>query len=642
MIKNKIKEEIINLQKNLLVEKEEDLLQYKQKMQSTSLVDRQNEGVLWYPVELTKLRYDAGERLIINVSRTKNNSTSHLFQSGKLVSLFSNADSNTEDTTFLTGVINQVRQDDMFITINNDGHLPDWLKDGKLGVQLLFDENSYNEMEKAIETLLTSDDERLSELLEIILGDKKAKFAEKEFVEIPALNKAQNEALNLVAKSADVAIIHGPPGTGKTTTMIHSILHTLKKENQILVCAPSNYAVDLLVEKLDENGVNVLRIGHPARITDKILKNSLDTKITQHPNYKDVKTIRREAEKLFKEAGKYKRKFGLEERIARREKYAEARKLMDESKQLIHYITFSLIANAQVIATTLVGANNYQLKNMQFRTVFIDEAAQALEPATWIPILRAERVVLAGDHFQLPPTIKSYKAAQNGFETTLFEKAINRNSADIMLEEQYRMNEKIMRFSSKYFYNDKLFANETIKNHTIFANDNPILFIDTAGTGFSEYIDPKTKSTMNKEEAELTINFLKKYICEIENLETVKDIGIISPYKAQVNTLKDFFDNDTEISDELKKIISINTVDAFQGQERDIIFISLVRSNDKNEIGFLKNIRRMNVAMTRAKKKLVIFGDSGTICNSDFYNAFVDYINEIGAYKSAFEFLYAN
>ncbi|MBN2893065.1 MAG: AAA family ATPase [Bacteroidales bacterium] len=641
MSKNKINEEIKNLQTQLAIEKAEDLSQFKIKMQSTTLIERRNEGVLWYPVQLATSLYDAGERLIINVSRSKEHSGSHLFQNGKLVSIFSNSDSNNEQTTFVTGVVNQVREFDMYITINND-IFPDWLKDGKLGVQLLFDENSYLEMERALNILQKTDDRRLNQLKSIIIGDEDASFEEKYKVSIPTLNKSQNDALNLVSKAQDLAIIHGPPGTGKTTTIIQSIVHTLKDEKQILVCAPSNSAVDLLVEKLSEKGINVLRIGHPARVTDNVLKNTLDTKVTLHEHYKDVKMIRKQAEELFKSAGKYKRNFGPEERRQRNESFKEARRLKDEAKQLIHYITSSLISDAQVIATTLVGANNYQIKDMKFKTVFIDEAAQGLEPATWIPIIRSDRVILAGDHSQLPPTVKSYEAAKNGLEITLFEKAIKRNSADVMLNEQYRMNEKIMTFSSRYFYKNQLIANEKVKIHTIFDEDIPVEFIDTAGTGFSEYTDPETKSTMNREEADLLMKYLKTYLEGINetNLTEIDGIGVISPYKAQVNILQEHFDNNFEFPDFVKEKVSINTVDSFQGQERDIIFISLVRSNEKNEIGFLADIRRMNVAMTRARKKLVIFGDSGTICKNNFYNSFVDYINEIAAYKSAFEIMY--
>ncbi len=634
----KIKEELIRLKELLLIEKEEDLSQFKQKIQSTSFIDRRNEGILWYPVHLESKQFDAGERLIINVSRSKEHKEAHLFQSGKLVSIFSNVDDKEE----ITGVVNQVRKQDMFITINND-FFPDWLKYGKLGVQLLFDENSYIEMEKALDIVITTEDEKIERLKNIILGDLDAEFEENKNITFKNLNDSQNQAINLVESAKDIAIVHGPPGTGKTTTLIHSIIQTLKSEKQILVCAPSNSAVDLVVEKLAEKGVDVLRIGHPARITENTLKNSLDTRVTLHNYYKDVKMIRKEAEELFNQAKKFKRNYGEQQRKERNEFFKQAKKLKEEANQLIHYITTSLILQAQVIATTLVGANNYQIKDLKFDTVYIDEAAQGLEPATWIPILKSKRVIFAGDHNQLPPTVKSIEAAKNGLEITLFEKAINRNKADVMLNEQYRMNEQIMNFSSKFFYKNQLIANEKVKSHKIFEADKPVEFVDIAGTGFSESKNYETQSTFNKEEAELLLNYLKKYLESISDFDiqrNIDGIAVISPYKEQIIVLNDIFENNIELPAFLKEKISINTIDSFQGQERDIIFISLVRSNEKNEIGFLSDIRRMNVAMTRARKKLVIFGDSGTICKNKFYDDFVTYVNEINSYKSAFELMY--
>ena len=295
-----------------------------------------------------------------------------------------------------------------------------------------------------------------------------------------------------------------------------------------------------------------------------------------------------------------------------------------------------------MIASTLVGANNYNLKGMHFHSVFIDEAAQALEPACWIPILKSDRVIFAGDHFQLPPTIKSFDAAVNGLEITLFEKAIKRNKADVMLKEQYRMNENIMNFSNRYFYKDQLQANEQVKYWRIFGDDHPLEFIDTAGTGYFEQIEQETKSSFNKEEANLVFKHLEDYFQLVElhgGQELISNIGIISPYKAQVSLLQDLFDEKYANASEIINKTAINTVDSFQGQERDIIYISMVRSNEKGEIGFLTDTRRMNVAMTRAKKKLVIIGDSATIGNHPFYEKFLDYINEIGAYRSAFEMI---
>ncbi len=640
MAKNKIDDELEKLLKLIDIERKEDLAQYRQKMISNSLFDRRKEGVCWYPVQLERTRFDSGERLLVKVSRNKEHDNSHLFQSGKSISLFSNSGTNDEGKTFITGVVNRVKKFDMLITINAN-KFPDWLTDGKLGVQLLFDENTYKEMEKTVNILLTSYDSNIVRLKDVLLGGAEAQFNDNYPITIPKLNSSQNKALNLIKNAEDVAIIHGPPGTGKTTTIIQSIIQTLKHEKQILVCAPSNAAVDLLVEKLLENFIDVVRIGHPARVTESILRNTLDAKITQHENYKELKMIRKQVEEYYKLAKKYKRNFGHLEREQRRELYKEAKIQNESAKQLEYYITNDIINKSQVVATTLVGANNYKLKNLKFKTVFIDEAAQSLEAACWIPILKSERVIFAGDHWQLPPTIKSFDAAKKGLENTLFEKAIKRNSADVMLQEQYRMNKKIMDFSNQFFYKNELIANENVENWKIFDNDIPLEFIDTAGCGYTEQVDRETKSTYNKEEAYLLYIHLKKYLDEVIFYEkNFENIAIISPYKAQVNFLQQTYKEELSVSDVFLEKIAVNTIDSFQGQERDIIYISLVRSNDKGKIGFLSDVRRMNVAMTRARKKLVVIGDSSTICRHEFYNLFFDYVNRIGAYRSAFELIY--
>ena len=323
--------------------------------------------------------------------------------------------------------------------------------------------------------------------------------------------------------------------------------------------------------------------------------------------------------------------------------FSEANKLRVEGDQLAFYISNDIITKSRVIACTLVGANNMSINNLHFKTVFIDEAAQALEPATWIPILKSDRVIFAGDHHQLPPTIKSFEAAKQGLEVTLFEKAIECNQADVMLREQYRMNTAIMNFSNGYFYNNELIANANVADWKIFPEDLPIEFIDTAGCGFFEQVDSETLSSFNPEEADLVLKHLSMYFEELAQnnyLESVSDIGIISPYKAQTTLLAERIVKNEILSDEIRAKMSINTVDSFQGQERDIIYISLVRSNENGVIGFLSDTRRMNVAMTRARKKLVIFGDSATIGQHPFYDKLLDYVNKINAYTSAFELLY--
>lgn len=641
MPKKDIQEELKHLLALLRQEKEEDLLVYKRKMTSTSLAERRKQGMCWYPVELERTKFEMGERLLVKVSRPPEHRDAHMFQSGKLISLFSNAGANHENSEVVSGVVNQVNEHEMLMSLNCD-EIPEWINDGYLGVQLLFDENAYREMENAVKTLIKTRDDRINWLKGVLLGGIEAEAKESHPMTMPGLNKSQNDALILIRNARDVAIVHGPPGTGKTTTLVQSILFILKEESQILVCAPSNAAVDLLVEKLDDQGVNVVRIGHPARVTERILSNTLDAKIARHDDFKNLKSLRKKTEESRALALKYKRNFGREEREQRGLLLSESRKLKEEAEHLEFYIVNSILSKAQVIASTLVGANNYNLKGMHFHSVFIDEAAQALEPASWIPILKSQRIIFAGDHFQLPPMIKSYEAAKNGLEETLFEKAIKRNHADVMLREQYRMHDKIMDFSNRYFYKDQLIANENVKNWTIFPDDSPLEFIDTAGTGFFEQIEQETRSSFNKEEANLLFRHLDDYLQQLElhgGLEKITNIGIISPYKAQVSLLQDLFDEKYANSPDLIRKVAINTVDSFQGQERDIIYISMVRSNEKGEIGFLADTRRMNVAMTRARKKLVIIGDSATIGTNPFYEKFLDYINEIEAYRSAFEMM---
>lgn len=630
-------EKVLNL---LHQEKEEDLNQYRRKMANTSVVERRKEGICWYPVNIERTRYDAGERLLVKVSRAKEHKESHLFQSGKLVALFSNAVGNSENKHTITGVVNQSKESEMIITINGDDE-PDWLRDGNVGVQLLFDENTYREMERALKIVLSPEDDRLMYLKQVLLGKQTPAFDQPHEITLPHLNKSQNAALNLIQSAKDVAIVHGPPGTGKTTTMVESIYHTLKHEAQVLVCAPSNAAIDLLAEKLGDKGLVVVRIGHPARVTEELLSKTLDARIAHHNNYKDLRAVKKQAEEYHRTALKYKRNFGHEERVQRRLLLQESTKLKKEVEQLEYYIINDILSNAQVIACTMVGASNYKIRDRKFDTVFIDEAAQGLEPATWIPITKANRVVFAGDHCQLPPTIKSFKAAKAGLDETLFEKAIKRNKADVMLTEQYRMHHNIMSFSSRIFYNEKLVANPHVKAWAIFAEDKALEFIDTAGCGFFEQIDSETKSSYNKEECNMLLQHFRAYLALVQSCAEDKapSVGVISPYKAQVRQLQQAFKGVEEEFDGVEPKLSVNTIDSFQGQERDVIYISLVRSNDKGEIGFLADTRRMNVAMTRARKKLVIIGDSATIGQHPFYSGFLDYINEIDAYRSAFELM---
>jgi superfamily I DNA and/or RNA helicase len=477
-----------------------------------------------------------------------------------------------------------------------------------------------------------------------------------ESLHITGLNQSQNSAVQKILSAKDIAIIHGPPGTGKTTTLVQAIRQTLFTEKQVLVCSPSNTAVDLLTEKLHREGITVLRLGNPARISEEVLMNTLDAKVAAHESYKDLKSYRKTAEEYFRMAGKYKRTFGREEREQRQLFYQEARKILHDARQLEDYIISEQFDKAQVIACTPVVSSSRMMRDKQFSTVFIDEAAQALEPMCWIPISRSNRVVFAGDHFQLPPTVKSKKAEELGLKETLFERAVKIEKVSVMLNTQYRMHEHIMNFSNKKFYEGNLKADVSVKETLLDTQDlllNTALdFIDTAGCGYNEIINPESLSIANPEEAQLLIKHLKMVLTQhalsaradldevLPSKGSLKrvSIGIISPYKEQVQYLTAQIAADEEL-EQYKSSIAVKTVDGFQGQERDIIYISMVRSNDQREIGFLNDTRRMNVALTRAKKKLVVIGDSATIGNHPFYKDFLDYAESIGAYKSAWEFI---
>ncbi|TAH23781.1 MAG: DUF2075 domain-containing protein, partial [Cytophagales bacterium] len=487
-------------------------------------------------------------------------------------------------------------------------------------------------------TVLKAEKNKLSILREIILGEANPKFNDLPNQINPLLNESQNNAMNMAINAQDIAIIHGPPGTGKTTTLVETIKAILNQEKQILVCAASNTAVDLLTEKLAEQKLNVLRLGNPAKMNENILQHTVDYKSSNHTEYKRIKEFKKRASEFKNFASKYKRSFGREERQQRKLILDEAKKLHLEAENIEKYILDDLLSKAQIVTCTLVGAAHYTIKEKTFSTVVIDEAGQALEAACWIPIAKAQKVIMAGDHLQLPPTIKSEEASKMGLKITLLEKIMQKNIASTLLNTQYRMNEKIMQFSNEQFYQNKLMAHSSVKNICLDLNNSidefPIEFIDTAGCSFEEKPGKDNLSLCNEEEANLIFSHLKNLNEELKNPASV---GIISPYKAQVTLIQD------KIAKEHKHIFnktSINTIDGFQGQEKDIIYISLVRSNDKNEIGFLSDTRRMNVAMTRAKKKLVIIGDSATLSSHLFYNQFLEYISKINAHKTAWEYIY--
>jgi ATP-dependent RNA/DNA helicase IGHMBP2 len=630
-----IQEELNKTLELIRKERLEDLEQYRQKVLLTPLHRKTSEGICWYPVRLKQNYIGTGERLIIEVDRTNQLDQPHVFQSGKVVSIFSNAEGKP-NRDHIGGVINYVRDNTMVITLNADD-LPDWIDEGLLGVDVMFDEMSYREMEAAMKVVIKADHSRLGELRDTLLGKRDARFDETQFVHSNDLNASQQKALNKSLSARDVGIVHGPPGTGKTTTLVQVIRLAVEKEKQALVCAPSNAAIDLLSDKLSEEGLRVLRIGHPARVNEQSLSKTLDARIAAHEHYKELRGLRKRMEELRNMAFKYKRNYGYAERNQRRLLLQEAKAIKGDADVLEFYIVNDLIENSDVITCTLVGASHPLLRNKWYRTAFIDEAAQALEPACWIPIIRAERVIFAGDHCQLPPTIKSRDAANAGLSQTLFEKCIQRQpKTATMLQVQYRMHEDIMQFPSAYFYHGNLIAHESVRSVRLTPASQPVEFIDTAGCGFTEAQDPETLSRYNDEEALLVIRQVEKLLEEINARENVFTLGIITPYRAQVDRLKKLMEASPWFETQRNRI-TIDTVDAFQGQERDVTVLSFVRSNDSGEVGFLADIRRTNVAMTRARKKLILIGDSATLGSHPFYLELLDHVQQKGFYKSAWE-----
>lgn len=630
------------LRKLLKIERDEDFTQYKLHFSRNNINHRKQNGVTWYPIVITNTEIGLGEYISIDVERTTNHNEPHQFSGGKVASLFSN---NNDESSTINGTIKVLGPNNLRLSLNMD-ELPDWCDDGKLGINLLFDETSYKEMDIALEKVISASHNRLAHLRDVMYEIKPPVFDKvDESLHITGLNQSQNSAVQKILSAKDIAIIHGPPGTGKTTTLVQAIRQTLFSEKQVLVCSPSNTAVDLLTEKLHREGITVLRLGNPARISEEVLMNTLDAKVAAHESYKDLKSYRKTAEEYFRMAGKYKRTFGKEEREQRQLFYQEARKILHDARILEDYIISEQFDKAQVIACTPVVSSGRMMRDKQFSTVFIDEAAQALEPMCWIPISRSNRVVFAGDHFQLPPTVKSKEAEKLGLKETLFERAVKIQNVSVMLNTQYRMHENIMNFSNQKFYDGNLKADISVKETLLDTQDfllnTAFDFIDTAGCGYNEIINPESLSIANPEEGQLLIKHLKMVLAQYELSKDASKrikIGIISPYKEQVQYLT----NQIALDEELEKYrsqIAIKTVDGFQGQERDIIYISMVRSNDQREIGFLNDTRRMNVALTRAKKKLVVIGDSATIGNHPFYKSFLDYSESIGAYKSAWEFI---
>ena len=643
-------------------------------------------GDAWFPLRVGKSFYNSLNQTAIEVFRTSDQDIEHNFEFGRPVMFFmvkkmgkgnaalqqaenpSDANQKVQSSNLkvqsikyfsFTGTVSYVDGDRMVITVPDSAPLLDLQQSTEpIGVQLSFDETSYKLMFEALDRVMKAKNNRLAYLRDLFYSHQKAGRFSFEPMKFPWLNPTQERAVNEVLWAKDVAIVHGPPGTGKTTTLVEAINETLMRESQVLVCAQSNMAVDWISEKLVDRGINVLRIGSPTRVNDKMLGFTYERRFESHPDYPQLWAIRKAIRELRKN-----RKKGSENY------HQKMDRLKSRAAEIEIRINSELFGEARVIACTLVGSAHRLLEGMKFGTLFIDEAAQALEAACWIPMKRASRVILAGDHCQLPPTVKSIAALRAGLGKTLMERiAENKPEVVTLLKIQYRMNDEIMRFSSNWFYGGKVESAPQIKYRSVLDYDHPITWIDTSNEenqitiegedapedsastsssestsssvsaanqnselNFKEQFVGESFGRINKAEAELTLLTLAEYFTKIGKQRVLSesiDVGIISPYRAQVQYLKKLIKK-YEFFKPYRRLISVNTVDGFQGQERDVILISLVRSNDEGQIGFLKDLRRMNVAMTRARMKLIILGNKDTMTKHPFYKKLWEYVEAI-------------
>jgi superfamily I DNA and/or RNA helicase len=645
-------------------------------------------GDAWFPLQVGKSFYNSLNQTAIEVFRTSDQDIEHNFEFGRPVMFFmvkkmgknenqgntvlqqsenpSDANHKVQNSNLkgqsikyfsFTGTVSYVDGDRMVITVPDSAPLLELQQStDPIGVQLSFDETSYKLMFEALDRVMKAKNNRLAYLRDLFYSHQKAGRFSFEPMKFPWLNPTQERAVNEVLWAKDVTIVHGPPGTGKTTTLVEAINETLMRESQVLVCAQSNMAVDWISEKLVDRGINVLRIGNPTRVNDKMLGFTYERRFESHADYPQLWAIRKAIRELRKN-----RKKGSENY------HQKMDRLKSRAAEIELRINAELFGEARVIACTLVGSAHHLLEGMKFGTLFIDEAAQALEAACWIPMKRASRVILAGDHCQLPPTVKSIAALRAGLGKTLMERiAENKPEVVTLLKIQYRMNDEIMRFSSDWFYGGKVESAPQIKYRSVLDYDHPITWIDTSNEenqitiegedapedsasasssvsaanqnsdlNFKEQFVGESFGRINKAEAELTLLTLAEYFTKLSKrrvLEERIDVGIISPYRAQVQYLKKLIKK-YEFFKPYRRLISVNTVDGFQGQERDVILISLVRSNDEGQIGFLKDLRRMNVAMTRARMKLIILGNKDTMTKHPFYKKLWEYVEAINNYE---------
>lgn len=600
---------------------------YRQQSERIGIHRKIQQGLCWYPVIPGKSYYNSLNQFVIEIERKDDKEIEHNFEYGRPVCFFTTNGTGSPRYLNFSGIISYVQEDRMIVVLSTPSALFDLQGvNSELGVQLYFDETSYKTMFTALSGVMKAKNNHLAHLRDVLLGKTPVSRRSLFPVRFPWLNTTQEEAVNHVLAAKEVSIVHGPPGTGKTTTLVEAIYETLHRENQVMVCAQSNTAVDWISEKLVDRGINVLRIGNPTRVNDKMLSFTYERRFESHPDYSELWGIRKAIREI---QSSFRKKSHSEKETARN----RLSRLRFRATELEVQIDADLFGEARVIACTLVGSANRVLTNHTFTTLFIDEAAQALEAACWIAISKADRVILAGDHHQLPPTIKCIEAARGGLDRTLMQKvATNKPETVSLLKIQYRMHQDIMCFSSHWFYQDELKAAPEVSDRGILTYDTPVVWFDTADCDFEEDQLSESLSRINKQEAALLVEQLQIYIEKITKervLDERIDFGLISPYKSQVQYIRGLIKRNAFFKP-FRKLITVHTVDGFQGQERDVIMISLVRANDQGNIGFLNDLRRMNVAITRARMKLIILGDASTLTKHTFYRELYKYITACG------------
>lgn len=595
--------------------------QFQQQTEAMGIGRKVKRGLCWYPVSPGRSYYNSLNQLVVEVERQNDPEIEHNFEFGRPVCFFTQDASERLHYFPFTATVNYVDGDRMVVVLPHaDALISLQSTEHRLGVQLYFDETSYRLMFEALKQVIQAKGNRLAELRDLFHSHQPLHTFRFGPTRFPWLNPTQEAAVNQVLHAQDVAIVHGPPGTGKTTTLVEAIYETLHRENQVLVCAQSNMAVDWISEKLMDRGVPVLRIGNPSRVNDRMLSFTYERRFESHPDYPQLWSIRKAIRELYARGRKGSDRDSLRQKI---------NSLKDRATELEIRINDALFAEARVIACTLVSSAHRLLMGHRFGTLFIDEAAQALEPACWIAIRKADRVILAGDHCQLPPTVKCPEALHGGLGHTLMETLVHTQPEAVsLLQIQYRMNDDIVRFPSQWFYHGAVQSAPEVKYRGILDFDTPIEWVNTEGDDCQEEFVGESYGRINKAEARLTLEQLQRYIEKIGKerfLDERIDVGIISPYKAQVQYLRQLLRKEPFFKP-YRPYLTVNTVDGFQGQERDIILISLVRANEDGQIGFLSDLRRMNVAITRARMKLIILGNAATLTRHPFYRKLYAYI----------------